>query len=319
MTSADLAVSIGRGARRLQRRFERVSGNTNVSGSPGESAPTRVHVLDDEWLDIVMAPSARHSGDASILWKLLQFNEETRGSARATLSMDGKLEFRAEAYIGARSGDQLDDARPETAGLIETLHAELIHASACCAEAILKGVSRTATATPASAFNAAELAHMCIDAGWKGISSEPDAVLVDLEVPGITAVAQLRVNDGSILEAVVRLGTGASTSNTCHAAIAALLLRVSASVRLVKGIVCLRDGTESAGLSAQCGWPSPTADALHRVLAALAVACQYSSREVQALQDPRLADEYLGRRWPQFTTTPTITSDELEETCLPLP
>ena len=67
---------------------------------------------------------------------------------------------------------------------------------------------------------------------------------------------------------------------------AMFLLAVSSAVRAVKGVVLVRNGGDVLALASPI--EAPTVEALDRSLSALAVACQISGREVQALRDERL-------------------------------
>jgi hypothetical protein len=85
-------------------------------------------------------------------------------------------------------------------------------------------------------------------------------------------------------------------------AVAALLMAVSGSLRLVTGGLVERNGAPVAVLSAAL--EHPNARSVDDALSALAVACRVSGREAQALLDERLASEYLAlsRGWSEGKT-----------------
>ena len=178
--------------------------------------------------------------------------------------------------------------------------------------------------TACSSFS--ELAHHLADGhecetGAPPVSNDADAGdHVELDTRAGVFGARLVDGTSGSRAFVVDLLDLEGRSETCVRAVAALLLAASASLRSVKGgLVNRRIGGATAILVAPlcgplCGPPDQSAD---EALSALAAACRFTGREVQALLDEHLAAAYLARSvGPDHEHAHASINQQEEHTCL---
>ena len=136
----------------------------------------------------------------------------------------------------------------------------------------------------------ADVGRACSETGWRATNEEGSSLRV--EIPTRAGMYTARVESSAVADRfVVELADLAGQPEVCRRAVAAMLAAVAGSVRLVKGGLVDRDDAAVAALL------SPIEGSLDRsvdtALSVMAVACQVSGREVQALLDEHLGSEYL--------------------------
>lgn len=236
--------------------------------------------LAGEWLEVTApAPDGRSasSGDA---WSLLRFNARLAGPGRLALARrDERPHLRAELFL-----DDTTDVAAQVAALCEETR-EALHALQVGSEATdwPRNTVKTEPGPPA------HLAEWCADAGWP--CSERSSGELAVTIGALPA--RVGLSAGGRLRAVVELADAAAYAPVCRHAAGLLLLRVSALVRSVKGIVdTSADGAETLGLAVVDQEVSSAA--IDRALSALTVATALVARETNVLRHESIAREYLG-------------------------
>jgi hypothetical protein len=146
------------------------------------------------------------------------------------------------------------------------------------------------------------LARLCAEAGWGEARNGSGALRVALDANGTPLQARLSLTPASTLRAVVPLATAPLTSCASREAVARLLLRVSAGVRAVKGVVLQDEDAERPALASACQARIESAAALDLALSALSVGCGRVAREAQLLEDEEVARAYLAMTSPTGKT-----------------
>lgn len=136
----------------------------------------------------------------------------------------------------------------------------------------------------------ADVERACAETGWRALVTD-GSVRVDVPARYAMHVARLESSPHAGPRFVIDLVNLAGRPEVCRSAVAALLLAVSGSVRMLKGAIVERgDGCIAALMSPLEAVSGPAVD---EALMALSVACEGTVREVEALMDERLAAEYL--------------------------
>lgn len=302
-------------------------GTWHVAMTNGASLDVRVHV-DEAWLDL--AACAPKALDATVApWSLLRANADLRGGTRVARGRGGLTDLRAEILVGPASEDDAPDDLDlpmRLAAACAAIHdayvllrrTDLDHLAS---HAYSASDGRSADDTADSDIS--RLTTLCGEIGCRTAPLGSGAVAVALDTRAGGMEAHLTLLRDARLRAVVPItSTPPPSSPASRAAIALLLLGVSASVRLVKGVVQCSDAGEVAALEAACDEPVRSASSLERVLTSLSVAADQAAREARALEDEALALEYLALRhsaWNHRHLLVTQSSTTEDSPCLQPP
>jgi hypothetical protein len=156
-----------------------------------------------------------------------------------------------------------------------------------------------------------EIARACSEAGWRVASQEGADVRVEVPGRGRVYPAWLETLSTGASRFVVELVGRGDRSAESIRAVSALLMAVSASVRMVSGL--LLEG-ESPRFAIAAPLETPLDGSVDRALSALSVACSLAGREASALCDPDLASEYLALYRGRVHCTRPLFKEE--EPCL---
>lgn len=139
------------------------------------------------------------------------------------------------------------------------------------------------------------VAELCERAGWSFTTRANGQVAIRLDVRDAFCQALLAPKVGKMRRLRVSLGMATSMEGEAPQAVHLLLLSASRLVRLA------RASAAPAGDATEYRWDValPTdydARTLGHALGALSVACQLTARELQAMEDRKIAREYLALR-----------------------
>jgi len=149
-----------------------------------------------------------------------------------------------------------------------------------------------------------ELAALCQEAGWAFTPRSEGQIQVDLDVSDNGFFqAEVTRHDGVVVLRVDPLHGEPPSDSIVRRAVAALLLTVSGSVRMVSAVAeQAAKGTSAATPGLRVALPAHApAGVLGHALAALSSGCSLAGRESRALaEDPALAKAYLEVRHPRL-------------------
>jgi len=216
----------------------------------------------DEWLVLESTPNDVAGRDP---WELLGWNAALPGAVKfalrrgdATPHVRAELPLAADIDVGLR-------LRQSFEGL-------------SVASALLTG--KPHDLSPAVDGDGIDLPGVCAEAGWPFVARPSGALAVTLET-GTGFHQAILTTDGSALRISASLTTDdASRPAVCRAAVAALALRASAAVRMVRAAVADRDLRLEVVLA-----DAPAPAEVRHALAALSVACRMTARETAVLAD----------------------------------
>jgi hypothetical protein len=282
----------------------------------GTLTTLRARMIDEDWLAVT---SPWRSPERS-WWPLLRLNAGLGGCARLARACGADLEMRGEIFVGGDAANAGETDR-DGVSLVERVAALCDDVASAGHEVIEPLADEVMDAATMSPSDSERLVTLCGDAGWSAIARTAGHVQVALDTRTTTFQATLSFEEDSRLRAVVPLTESAVVSGAAQDAVALLLLDTGAQLRTVKGLAMRQGDVEWAGL-AVAGERLPAGPAaIDRALAALSVACDIVGREIQALQDPQLARDYLALRHPNLTISRSLPySNSQEDTpCLQLP
>jgi len=255
----------------------------------GSSSPARARLTGD-WLEIsapVQELVLRRGWDP---WTLLQLNSRLDGPVRLGVDTNLSCWLRADMALGLEGvGDLCGRLRSAIAVLTD-------------------GAAHRSEAPGAHAISLDEAAQLAEEAGWS-CARRDRTVEVALDGGRFTHRARMGITPDGRLQTRVPLESAVGFTPPVRAACGLLLLRASASLRAVKGIISEDDGEQVVSVAAASETPRAAAD-IDRLLTALGVASGLVSREVHALKDEGVAQEYLAHV--------NHTSAKEEEPCLQL-
>ncbi len=281
------------------------SGRWRFSLVNGAVRPVGARVADG-WLELTtVVPEAARMEQAPL--SCLRLNARFGGSVRAARA-------RGDAAFHIRTDVNLDEATG-LAGRIgsacEQVH-DALHLLQPGASDMLPWPQAEGESQPIGPDSiAGDIERLCAEAGWPCTATAASELRLDIETRAGVFGARIEPAGGGAERVVVELADMAAQSATSQRAVAMFLLALSSAVRAVKGVVLEREGGDVFALASPI--EAPTVQALDRSLSALAVACQISGREVQALRDERLADAYLAL-WEASSQHGSLTTEE-EHTC----
>ncbi len=139
------------------------------------------------------------------------------------------------------------------------------------------------------------LGELCERAGWSCTTRANGQVAIRLDVRDAFCQALLASKVGKMWRLRVSLGMAISTEGKVPEAVHLLLLSASRLVRLA------RASAAPAGDAVEYRWEAVLpadydAQMLGHALGSLSVACQLTARELQAMEDQEIAQEYLALR-----------------------
>jgi hypothetical protein len=260
-----------------------------VPRADGRALPVRVR-RSPAWLQLSAdSPAPVTYGRDDLYW--LRLNRGLRGSVRTARSLaEQTIHLRADIWC-EDEGDVSGGIRRAFLDFDDAAHR-------------LAGRAEWSQSTPVMA-DAEQLSdrieHVCLETGWPCRRLSGGGLRVDLETRA-GAYAALLQPETSVDGLVVELGELPRGPSASRRAIGRLLLALSATVRLVKGLIITHDGTDVAMMSASLGDGSATE--FERSVSALIVACGIAAREVEALRSEELALRYL-QVIPQFIVPAT--------------
>ncbi len=246
--------------------------------------PHRVQAtLSDEWLRFDATVEAQT--DPQQLWILLTSRAALDGWCKLALSEargDPKTRVCLIADIALDGDDFSERLRRVFSKFLETL------------TWLQSGKKRKAarTGSPGVALETPQILQICEQAGW--ICRERSSGKVEVRAGGEGSAfrAELESNDRVTLRASTPLACLKGWSAESRRALGIFVLRANAAVRLARAAVEESNGTGCVRLEV-CFGTAPTSAELDMALSALAVAWGSSHREVAALEDPKLAQQYL--------------------------
>lgn len=146
-----------------------------------------------------------------------------------------------------------------------------------------------------------QLRERCLQAGWPASRRHDGALSVVLEVPEGPCAARFEALGAEAVRVRSDPCWPVADEAVCRQAIDYLLLRASGAVRMA-GAAGLADASRRGRgpYAWQVRWESlPEVSELDHALTALSVACRQTVREVEALRDRRVAEQYLAlQQWP---------------------
>lgn len=225
---------------------------------------------DAPWL-VMTAPAP---DDVSLL-ALLGWNAALPGRTKFALSADGAPQIRAEIPIDEDAGPLILEAWRG----FET------------ALALLRGEECQPHGDTPHAVSQEALTLLCAEAEWPCTARGDGTCVVELECPGAFMQASLLpLGDG--LRIFVPLANIADSSAESVSAMSVLLLSAASAMRMARPVCESADGKVSPRLEVVFS-AAPAAAQIAHALSGLSVACQFCAQEVQALQDPNVAREFL--------------------------
>ncbi len=246
----------------------------------GAGGPTVSARLDDGWL-VLHRPVAAESSRVAPAASWLRRGGELPGAAKFALGADAQMRLRTDVPL---EGD-LDTCLRAACG-------------ALCSEDPAGGARDQAAATPEAT---SALEQLCVEAGWQFATRPDGSLAVELPVRDSYAVARLAPFASGAVQVSVDVAHEAdAAAPACQEALAIFLLRLNDVVRFARA--ALSGPENETHVRLEVVFPSqPSAPELDHALAALAVAWDLCSREVEALlHDERVARAYLERSpWSQ--------------------
>jgi hypothetical protein len=250
--------------------------------------------VDDSWL--LMELSTRRRRLLTI--ELLERNAATWGNAKHVLLDTGCIGVRAEVPLdgfhgstGAANRNAILDA---LTGLSHAVGSKAISAVRTRPAPVGSGLGRDES-----------LAMLCGESGWAFVERESGRIDIDLGVPRqpeLQATVAPRPNGASDVTIELLPAGDVPTHPASLSAVVALMLSVSAHVRLARAVVLPSPEGRAAGFAVTLS-QGRTVEELVHALTALSAAAEECGRELSALsQDAGLAEAFMQIRHPSLTT-----------------
>lgn len=263
-------------------------GGWSVSMKKGKRASVSVR-MDDCWLVMREVLGAAGRRGAEDLWEMLEWNTGLV-EVRFGLQGDGRLCLRSDVPLD-----------------LETDVAECVRKACAAFHAVGKQLNRgqkrcsTGSAGAAEDGNgmAVDVERLCEEAGWAFVERKGGRLAVQLDVPGEFRQAIVETRDGCVtLWTELGAWQGDALPAACRCAVAALLLRACDVVRLARATAEAANDRASVGFGVAFSG-APTCTAVAHGFSALSVACRLCGKEVMALKDVAVAEQYLSLQgWP---------------------
>ena len=274
--------------------------------------------LEDEWLLLRAYRELEKAGKdrvgAASPWEMLQLNSEIPGIARVCLEASTQ-----QPYIAAEIPvEEASDLRGEihraclgieaaagglaAQGVVSRI--ALGHASSNASSDARPQVSPAlAGAAGANSTRDLDLRERCHAAGWPFTERDGGGLAIELETSPSAGFHQARMaalpgDEGVAIH--VDFPVALDLSPASREALGLFLLTAAGALRLVRATGRLVDGRATLGFEVRLGMAD--AFAVGQALGACSVACEQCGQEVKALQDERLAREYLAMRFGSDST-----------------
>jgi hypothetical protein len=264
--------------------FDRIGPGQWGLALPGAQNRTFSARLEGSWLVIEEPPNAEGecmAVEQVDMWNYLGRNAGLAGNAKFTICEDGSIQVRAEIPL---------EGIPS-----EVVSLRIAEAVKGLIEAFQKPLEQSASIRPCDngGGDNMTLAHLCAEAGWPFIEREGDRLQVDLGPTDFPQAVIERRPSGIAMRANFIAEEGAYPEDDRGNALGILLLRACRSLRLARAVACQESPRRNVGFEVIfAGTPHPRE--VGQGLAALAVACDLTWREVKALaKDAGLARAYL--------------------------
>lgn len=283
------------------------------------SRPARARLKGD-WLEIAAPIQELEPDGGWDPWTLLQLNSRLDGPVRLAADANLSRWLHADmpvAVEGRRGEDDLGFRVQALCGHIRS-----------AVTTVAGDVPYRSAEGGPHAVTLDEVTRLAEEAGWS-CARRDGTVEVALDSGRSTHRARSKVTPEGRLQTTVALESAARFTPVVRSACGLLLLRASASVHAVKGIVSEQQGQPILGVAAACDTPRSAAD-VDRLLTALGVACGLVWRETRALTDEGIARDYLDwqqRHAPLHSRIASVpvkhvdnhSYEKEEEPCLQLP
>jgi len=240
--------------------------------------------LEGSWLVIKEALDADGKCmpfDQADMWTYLARNAGLAGNAKYSIGTDGSVAVGAEI--------PLDDVPSE---IVSRRIAEAVKG---VIEAIQEPLEQSddASSFDNGSDDSASLADICAEAGWPFTERSADRLQVELDPAGCPQAVIERRSSGVAIRVDFIAEEGAYPEDNRASALGILLLRACGSLRMARAVTCRETPRGGVGFEVVfAGTPHPRE--VGQGLAALAVACDLTWREVRALAaDAGLAQAYL--------------------------
>jgi hypothetical protein len=254
--------------------------------------------LDGGWLLLsALLPESRVTYHESRLWRLLQWNRMLPGGAKfAVLPTGPGVHVRAEVPLD----DEVNLCRR-----IAQAYTGIKTASTRLWSPLPPGEDDRAPNTQfVECDDGADLAGLCRETEWTFVERSGKLV-IELDVPGSFQQAVVEVETQRGVAVLVDVATSSGPlAMPCRQALALLLLRTCAVVRMVRAVVEDTGSATAARFEVLFG-DTPCGAELAHAFSALSVACRIAGREAAILQrDEIIAREYLKTRCPSLHPRP---------------
>ncbi len=223
--------------------------------------------------------------DQAAMWNYLARNAGLAGNAKYSIGDDGSVAAGAEITLEDLPSEIVSLRIAEAVkGVIEARR-EPPDQSA--------GVPSCGNARDTGSDDSTRLTDLCADAGWPFIERSADRLQVEINPAGFPQAVIERSSSGVAIRADFVAEEGAYPEDERADALGMLLLRACGRLRLARAVTCQETPRGSVGFEVMfAGTPHPRE--VGQGLAALAVACELTWREVRALAaDAGLAQAYL--------------------------
>jgi hypothetical protein len=264
--------------------FDRIGPGQWGLALPGAGSEIVTARLAGSWLVIKGALDAGGKCmpvDQAAMWNYLARNAGLAGNAKYSIGDDGSVAAGAEIPL-------------------EGLPSEIV--SLRIGEAV-KGVIEARLEPPDQSAgvpscdnggdDSTRLTDLCANAGWPFIERSGDRLQVELDPAGCPQAVIERRSSGVAIRVDFIAEEGAYPEDNRASALGILLLRACGSLRMARAVTCRETPRGGVGFEVVfAGTPHPRE--VGQGLAALAVACELTWREVRALAgDAGLAQVYL--------------------------
>lgn len=240
---------------------------------------------NDEWLHLQASLEPKAAADVDA-WKLLQLNHQLGLSRFALLPGERGAHLRAEIALD----EEVDLARrlhEACAGLkagAGRLHGEK--------PAEHEKLSPAITIDAAAPKGGPELQHLCREAGWQFTEKSATRLAVELEAGDGFYQAVIEERPGGEVLVSIEVARDEAFGEWSRRALGAMLLQACGVVRLTRAAI-RETGGQATALFEVLFPTMPCAVELGHALSALSLSCRLCGREVAAMQDERVARNYL--------------------------
>ena len=255
--------------------------------------------IRDGWLQLSAPLRRDRIGRTADLWPLLGRNAHVSGPTRLALAPGRRSpQLRADLWIE-------DGEDEEIASRVVSLCEDIRQCARAFPGSTALESQRPPGPGPRPSTDAGRVVELCAEAGWPCATRATGDAVATIDAGAASYTARFEPGAHDALGIVVDVFEAGAYSPDSRAAAALLLLAVSSTVRLVKGVARQRGGGETGAMVAWCPGPV-SAPAVDRALASLAVACEIAGREALALGDLSTARAYLAWQGWEAVSSPAV-------------